>query len=169
MAMQYIIICFIFRKRYKGKIILKQLFLIPFLIVNFVLYPGKCWQYLSWWTCFGHRIIYKQVCTRNVQFAEKLRNKLLWEIILLFYMWWTWNIHMLIKVEYSFQNYIFLVLSNLMAQTCRKFKSFRNKHLDFQKFPNKCMTYDITFFENYWMICNIFEEITRNFSQKFLH
>ena len=27
-------------------------------------------------------------------------------------------------------------------QTCRKFESFRGQHLDFQKFPKKCLTCD---------------------------
>ena len=49
-------------------------------------------------------------------------------------------------------------------QTCRKFESFRGQNLDFQKFPQKCLTSDIVNSQKYWLICNIIKENIRNTS-----
>ena len=61
----------------------------------------------------------------------------------------------------------FPVFFQCFQQACRKFKSFRAQHLDFLKFPQKCVTRDIQNCEKDWMICNIKEEITRNWFSPF--
>ena len=45
-------------------------------------------------------------------------------------------------------------------QICRKFNSFRGKKLDFQKFPQKCVTCDTPNLAIDGMICKLVEEIT---------
>ena len=46
--------------------------------------------------------------------------------------------------------------------TCKKVESFCGQNLDFQKFPQKCVTCSTPNFAIYGMICKLEEEMTTN-------